>query len=53
MKKDGKRDNKVPKKPNSYDEQTIVIDIRGIEHKASGETHPEENQCGNIIDFEA
>ena len=53
MKKDGKKDNKVLEKPNSYDEQAIVIDKDGIEHKACDETHPEEKRCGKIIDIEA
>ena len=52
-KKDGKKEDKVSKKPISGNGQETVDDIRGIEHKESDEIHHEENQCGKIIDIEA
>ena len=52
-KKDGKKEDKVCKKPISCNGQKPVDDVRGIGHKESDETHPEENRCGKIIDMEA
>ena len=52
-KKDGKKEDKVCKKPISGNEQKTVDDIRGIEHKEADVTQPEENRCGKIIDIEA
>lgn len=53
MKKDGKKEDKVCKKPISCDGQETVEEVRGIEHNESEETHPEEKRCGKIIDIEA
>ncbi|MBI2471679.1 MAG: hypothetical protein HYV59_10625 [Planctomycetes bacterium] len=52
-KKDGKKEDKVCKKPISCIEQKTADDLRGIERKEPDETHPEENRCGKIIDIEA
>ena len=52
-KKDGKKEDKVCKKPISCNGQKSGDDVRGIGHKESDETHPEENRCGKIIDMEA
>ena len=53
MKKDGKKEDKVCKKPISCNGQETVDEVRGIEHNESEETHPEEKRCGKIIDIEA
>ena len=52
-KKDGKKEDKVCKKPISCNGQKTVDDVWGIGHKESDETRPEENRCGKIIDMEA
>ena len=52
-KKDGKKEDKVCKKPISCNGQEPVDGIQGIGHKESDETHPEENRCGKILDIEA
>jgi len=51
-KKDGKKVDNICKKPILCNGQEPVDGIRGIEHKESEETHPEENRCGKIIDIE-